>query len=110
MIFIIRKKLINVEWYYFYPVLLFLSVYFSPYGWFFDQSIFLIIHILTLLIAYRSNSLFLIVLSVFLQILSHLYMHLYLEYLVEMFWFSPILIAIFSMAYYKKNIRRKTAR
>lgn len=96
LIFIRPSK---INWKIVFPPLLFVSVYFAPFGWFFDQSVLFPIHLFIILTAYRSKLFYIIVLLVLLQILSHLYMHLYLKQLVEMYWYAPVLFFLWLLTY-----------
>ncbi len=99
-LFYVINKRFEVDWKVLFPPLVLVSVYFAPFGWFFDQSLLLFAYVAILINAYQLNSRMIFIAPVFLQILSYLYMYLYLEYLAEMFWYAPLLFGLWLLSYY----------
>jgi hypothetical protein len=104
LILALKGYLKNIDWRTAFPCLLILSVYLAPFGWFFDQSVLLIVHVSVILNAYRLNSRMILVACLLLQILSHLYLQLYMEYLVEMFWYAPLLFILWLVSEQRKQV------
>jgi hypothetical protein len=98
-IFILQKKKVKVNWIYFFPVCTAISVYLSPFGWFFDQTVSLPLYVLLNIFCIINKRWIILSFLILFQLFSHWYASFWASFHLEMFWFLPGLLFFWLLVY-----------
>jgi hypothetical protein len=98
-VLILQKKKVKVDWVYCFPIFMAISVFLSPFGWFFDQTVLLPLYVLLNIFCIIHKRWLLFSFLVVFQLFSHGYAYFWASYHVEMFWFVPGLLFFWILAF-----------
>jgi len=74
------------------------SVYLAPFGWFFDQTVMLVMYLSALYWALLARHWPIIIGLLVLQVVSHLFINHVAQFQHEMFWYLPVMVVLWFIA------------